>query len=36
MDKNLIKKNYKKKIELFNLYSRQYYNENASKISDIS
>ncbi len=34
MDKNLIKKNYKKKIKLFNLYNRQYYNENASKIPD--
>ena len=34
MNKNLIKKDYKKKIELFNKYNRQYYNENASEILD--
>ncbi len=34
MDKNLIKKDYKKKIELYNYYSKKYYNENTSEISD--
>ena len=34
MDKNLIKKNYKKKIELYNYYSKKYYDENISEITD--
>ena len=36
MDKNLIKKNYKKKIELYNYYNKKYYDENISEISDSS
>ena len=34
MNKNLIKKNYKKKIELFNRYNEKYFDENISEISD--
>ena len=34
MDKNLIKKNYIKKIKLLQRYNRKYYNENISEISD--
>jgi len=34
MDNNLIKKNYKKKIELYNYYSKKYYDENISEITD--
>jgi DNA ligase (NAD+) len=34
MNKDLIKKKYKKKIKLFNYYSKKYYDENVSKISD--
>ena len=34
MDKNLIKKNYKKKIELYNYYNKKYYDENISEITD--
>ena len=34
MNKNLIKKNYKKKIELLDHYNRKYYNESISEISD--
>ncbi len=34
MNKNLIKKNYKKKVELFNRYNEKYFNENISEISD--
>ncbi len=34
MNKNLIKEEYKKKIELLNHYNRQYYDENASDITD--
>ncbi len=34
MNKNLIKKNYKKKIELFNIYNKKYFDENISEISD--
>ncbi len=34
MDKNLIKKNYKKKIDLFNYYNKKYYDDNISEISD--
>ncbi len=34
MNKNLVKKEYKKKINLFNYYNQQYYNENSSEISD--
>tara|TARA_B100000579_G_scaffold400484_1_gene382182 strand:+ start:8410 stop:10440 length:2031 start_codon:yes stop_codon:yes gene_type:complete len=34
MNKDLIKKEYKKKIKLFNHYNKQYYNENRSEISD--
>ena len=34
MKKDLIKKEYKKKIDLLNRYNEQYYNENASEISD--
>jgi DNA ligase (NAD+) len=34
MDKNLIKKNYKKKIELYNHYNKKYYDENISEITD--
>ena len=34
MNKNLIKKNYKKKLELFNHYNKKYFDENISEISD--
>ena len=34
MNKDLIKKDYKKKIELLNYYNQKYYNENNPKISD--
>jgi DNA ligase (NAD+) len=34
MDKNLIKKKYKKKIELYNYYNKKYYDENISEITD--
>ncbi len=34
MDKDLIKKKYRKKIELFNHYNQQYYEENNSVILD--
>ena len=34
MKKDLIKKEYKKKIKLLNYYNQQYYNENISKIPD--
>ena len=34
MKKDLIKKDYKKKIKLLNYYNQQYYNENISKIPD--
>ena len=34
MNKDLIKKDYKKKIELLNYYNQKYYNENNSEISD--
>ena len=34
MNKDLIKKDYKKKIKEFNHYNRKYYNENISEISD--
>ena len=34
MNKNLIKKKYQKKIELFNYYNLKYYNDNISEISD--
>tara|TARA_B100000035_G_scaffold312260_1_gene323346 strand:- start:1868 stop:3898 length:2031 start_codon:yes stop_codon:yes gene_type:complete len=34
MNKDLIKKDYKKKIKEFNHYNRKYYNENTSEISD--
>ena len=34
MDKNLIKKNYQKKIKLLNYYNKKYYNENISEILD--
>ena len=34
MNKNLIKKNYKKKVELFNRYNEKYFDENISEISD--
>ena len=34
MNKNLIKKNYKKKIDLFNRYNKKYFDENISEISD--
>ena len=34
MNKDLIKKDYKKKIDLYNYYSQKYYNENHSEISD--
>ncbi len=34
MNKDLIKKDYKKKIDLYNHYSQKYYNENRSEISD--
>ena len=34
MDKNLIKKNYQKKIKLLNYYNKKYYNENISEIFD--
>jgi len=34
MNKNLIKKNYKKKVDLFNRYNKKYFDENISEISD--
>ena len=34
MDKILIKKNYKKKIELYNYYNKKYYDQNISEIPD--
>ena len=34
MNKDLIKKDYKKKIELLNHYNQKYYNENNPEISD--
>ncbi len=34
MNKNLIKKKYNKKIELFNYYNKKYYDENAPKTTD--
>tara|TARA_Y100000816_G_scaffold292367_1_gene287258 strand:- start:1362 stop:3392 length:2031 start_codon:yes stop_codon:yes gene_type:complete len=35
MDKNLIKKNYQKKIKKFTYYNQKYYDENTSEISDL-
>ncbi len=35
MDKNLIKKNYQKKIEKLTYYNQKYYDENTSEISDL-
>ena len=34
MEKDLIKKNYKEKIDQLNNYNKKYYNENLSEISD--
>ena len=34
MNKNLIKKKYKEKINSLNYYNKKYYNENISEISD--
>ena len=34
MNKDLIKKDYKKKIELLNYYNQKYYDENNPEISD--
>ncbi len=34
MNKNLIKKNYNKKIKLLDYYNKKYYDENISEISD--
>ncbi len=34
MDKNLIKKNYQKKIKLFKYHNKKYYDENISEIKD--
>ena len=34
MNENLIKKKYKKKIELLNHYNKRYYNDNISEVSD--
>ena len=34
MNRDLIKKDYKKKIDLYNYYSQKYYNESHSEISD--
>ena len=34
MNKDLIKKDYKKKIELLNYYNQKYYNENNPEITD--
>ena len=34
MDKNLIKKKYKKKINLYNYYNKKYYDDNISEITD--
>ena len=34
MDKNLIKKKYQKKINLYNYYNKKYYNDNISEITD--
>ena len=35
MNKNLIKKKYKKKIELLTYYNRKYFDDNISEISDL-
>ncbi|MDC3007247.1 NAD-dependent DNA ligase LigA [Candidatus Pelagibacter sp.] len=34
MDKNLIKKKYQKKINLYNYYNKKYYDDNISEITD--
>ena len=34
MDKNLIKKKYRKKINLYNYYNKKYYDDNISEITD--
>tara|TARA_B100001059_G_C17499175_1_gene410214 strand:+ start:35 stop:340 length:306 start_codon:yes stop_codon:yes gene_type:complete len=34
MKKDLIKKNYRKKIKQFNHYNKKYYDENVSEIND--
>ena len=34
MDKNLIKKKYKKKLDIFNYYNKKYFDQNISEISD--
>jgi DNA ligase (NAD+) len=34
MKKDLVKKEYQKKVDLFSYYSKKYYNENTSEISD--
>ena len=34
MKKDLVKKEYQKKVDLFSYYSKKYYNENISEISD--
>ena len=36
MNKSLIKKKYKKKIDLLNYYNQKYYSENISEISDLN
>ncbi|MDC2969950.1 NAD-dependent DNA ligase LigA [Candidatus Pelagibacter sp.] len=34
MDKNLVKKKYQKKINLYNYYNKKYYDDNTSEITD--
>ena len=34
MNKNLIKKDYNKKIDLFNYYNKKYYEDNISEVAD--
>ena len=34
MNKNLIKKNYKKKLDLFDRFNKKYFDQNISEISD--
>ena len=35
MNDNSVKKKYQKKIKLLTQYSRKYYNENTSEVSDL-
>ena len=36
MNKDLIKKKYKEKIQLYQYYSKKYYNEDTTEVSDSS